>query len=163
MFTRPEVDADGDVKPYDLTEIKDDHQVIRFISHEHVATDQLGRKYISSGAFNKSSPKKGGKYPGMSIELKPLVDEDYQDAAVYAYSTILNKSSDLGGAVLIVVEDIRKLPAPEKYMVGYEPLLGPPPNDYHGEVWGRFSRGDFNIIKHKFEWLVEYPNCALVL
>lgn len=46
------------------------------------------------------------------------------------------------------------------FQVGYDPIVEPP-NPYHGEVWGNFSRSKQTALLQNAEWFVEIPDVAL--
>jgi hypothetical protein len=146
-------DFDGSVIPYDEPDINDEDEIIRRISLEQTAINANGQRVLSSKAFKASSGHNGG----MSVDIKKLIEEAGVDPVVHV------TSPRWLGSVLFKVSDIRHLGP--GYMVGYDPIIdaesGEMLNPFHGEVWGRFSRGDFNQVIQKAEWFVPYPDCEI--
>lgn len=151
MLTR---DTDGSVIPYDESEIKDEDEIIRRISIEQTAINADGRQVISSKAFKASSGHNGG----MSVDIKKLIEEAGVDPITHV------TTPRWLGSLLFNAGDIRHLGS--GYKVGYDPITndqtGEVINPYHGEVWGKFTRGDYKEIMQKAKWFVKYPDCDLL-
>lgn len=148
MIAPPPLDVDGLVIPHDHEDIKSEDEIIRRISHHFIVTNADGRRVISSMAYKASS----GKYGGMSVDLKQLIEQAGKDPKIYV------TNPRWMGSVLFKVFAIRKL----NYQVGYHPITGPDPNPYHGEVWGKFSRDDIEQFKNLAKWFVPIENVDTV-
>jgi hypothetical protein len=150
MIKAPPRDKDGIVKQHDHEEILDSSELIRRISHRQIITDANGNRVNSSIVFKASS--NGSR--GMSVDLKQLIDVAGIDAKVYV------TSPRWMGSILLKVSDLRIL----GFQIGYNPLISPEPNPYHGEVWGEFSKGrngTIEKIKSRAVWFVQIPNVSL--
>lgn len=126
MPLRPPRDANGNVVPHDHPEILDQHGVIRRISEEHIVDDEkcsTGRR-ISTMLFRASSGPNGG----MSVDLQSEIEKDGHDATEYV------TTPRFFGSVRLQAGQYRGL----GFRVGADPI---PTNEYHGEVWGTFTKG----------------------
>ncbi|MEP2877961.1 MAG: hypothetical protein ABJL55_05350 [Roseibium sp.] len=137
---KPLYDEIGDVIPHDHEEILNEHHVIRRISPHHVVPDEkspTGSK-ISTMAFRPSSGPNGG----MSVDIENLIIENGLDPKEFVISP------PFIGAVKLLVEQLRA----NDFVVGYDPL---PDNEFHGEVWGRFSKSKQRKLVDQSVYLVE--------
>jgi hypothetical protein len=150
MIKAPPLDEEGIVTPHDHDEILNNHEVIRRISALQLVTDCNGKKINSSIVFKASQEKNGG----MSVDLKQLIERDGLDPKRYV------TTPRWMGSLLFKVSDLRKL----GFIVGYDPIVLPEPNPYHGEVWGDFSKG-VNGTRKKLQdlavWFVEIDDVTI--
>jgi hypothetical protein len=155
---QPQRDANGDVVPHDHPEIFSEHGIIRRISDEYLVFDEkctTGRR-ISTMAFRASSESNSG----MSVDLQHEIENDGLDARTYV------TTPRWFGSVRFQAGQLRD----EEFMVGADPIETKPgdemspgtePNPYHGEVWGRFTKGKQNRLLQLCEWFVPIPGVSL--
>lgn len=144
----PPRDSDGSVLPHDHDEIKDEDEVIRRISDYFISQNPDGSFRISSMAYRASTGKNGG----MSVDLKQLIEKDGKKPDEYV------TTPRWMGSLLFKVSDLRGL----EFQVGYDPITGPEPNPYHGEVWGKFSNSKIQQLKNIAEWFVPIPDVNIL-
>lgn len=123
-LTPPPRDESGHVEPHDHPGIKSEDGIIRRIAgNQWVYDPKVPGKRASTAAFRASSGEKGG----MSVDLQALIEEARIDPKRFVMSP------PWIGAVRFEAGYLRSLGC----MVGYDPVAG---NDYHGEVWGKFTK-----------------------
>jgi hypothetical protein len=124
-LTPPPRDANGKVLPHDHPEISNDDGVIRRVAPNQWVYDPkvLGRR-VSTAVFRAST----GPNSGMSVDLQKLIEEAGLNAKEFVATPRWN------GAVRFTASELRG----EGLLVGYDPIQGE--NEYHGEVWGNFTR-----------------------
>jgi hypothetical protein len=140
----PPRDGADEVTPHDHAEILNHHLAIRRISDNHIVTDGAGQRRLSSMAFKPSSGTNGG----MSVDIEPFIA-----AAGHAPREFVT-TPEWMGSVFFVVGAVRA----QALLVGYDPL---PENDFHGEVWGAKTRGQWRQLQAIAAWYVEIPGTAL--
>lgn len=145
-LSKPPLDENGEVLPHDHQGIANVDRVIRRISEEHFVTDAkvAGGKRISTMAFQASTD--GSR--GMSVDLESSIIAGGLDARKFV------TTPRFLGSVWLLVEFLRS----ETYLVGYEPLID---NAHHGEVWGKFSKGQQKKLLNNAKWFVEVEGVAL--
>jgi hypothetical protein len=143
----PPRDDANQVIPHDHPDINNEHEVIRRISSEQVV-EKKGKKVISSIAYKASTGKNGG----MSVDLKQLIKINGIDPKIWV------TTPRWIGSVIFKVSDLRGM----NFMVGYDPILAPNPNEYHGEVWGDFKKSNQKKLKSLAIWFVPINNVDLV-
>ena len=138
--------SDGWVEPHDHPHVEDDHGVIRKVSSFYVVDDPKveGGKRISTGLMSGSTS--GSK--GMSVDLQNMIEVAGVDPYIFV------TTPKWIGSVRLVAKDVRNL----DFMVGQDPIDG---NDYHGEVWGTFSRARQKSLLRHSEWFVEIDGVKL--
>ena len=90
----------------------------------------------------------------MSVDLEKFIVEGGHDAATWL------TSPKWIGSVRFTAGFLRE----QTFLVGFDPIEGSdnePPNPYHGEVWGTFTKSRQRAIQRGAEWFVEIPNVAL--
>lgn len=144
-LTPPPRDEKGNVIPHDHEGILSEDFVIRRIPEHWVVQDEkIGGKRISSMAFRCSSGPNGG----MSVDLKQQIEEAGLNAKTYV------TTPKWIGSMLFQVGQLRT----EEYQVGYDPLDD---NPYHGEVWGKFTKGKQNRLRELCEWFVPIDDVSI--
>lgn len=134
----------GEVTPHDHAEILNHHLVIRRVSENHIVEDAVGQRRISSMAFKPSSGVNGG----MSIDIEPFIAAAGHDPREFV------TTPEWMGSVCLVVGVARA----QALLIGYDPLAD---NDFHGEVWGAKTRGQWRQLQAIAAWYVEIPGVAL--
>lgn len=119
----PEYDSEGFPLPYDDSEIKNSHTLIRYIDFLRWY-DPL-KKELASSAFSTSSKQKGGQNPGMSTDWK----ESMIASGVGCFSRA--KSTEI--VAELNVGYLRELASGVK--VGQTPDRAND-NPHHSDVWG---------------------------
>ena len=151
-LSNPPRDSSGKVIPHNNACILDEDSVIRRISSQYVVDDPkapTGRK-ISSMLIRASSGINGG----MSIDIKKAIETAGHNAAHYITTPVWI------GSILINVGFLRSLP----FQVGYDPTISPPPpNPYHGEVWGNFTRAQQKQVLANSTWFTQIANVDLYI
>jgi hypothetical protein len=143
---QPTCDANGNVVPHDHEEIRNEHGVIRRISEQFIVDDEkcpTGRR-ISRMLFQASSGPNGG----MSVDLQNEIEKDGHDATVYV------TTPRFFGSVRLQAGGYRGL----GFLVGADPN---PTNEYHGEVWGTFTKGKQNGLLGLCDWFVPIPGASI--
>ena len=139
MATPPK-DADGYVKPHsDRQTLPDDSYVIRYIHTTQLHPRPDGTRYLSNGAFSRSS-KSRDRYEGMSVDM-------YEEMIAKGVDPKSRMQPDHEGAVLIEVAKLREL----GLMVGPDPTED---NPFHASAWVVKST-DRKKIKACCEWLIK--------
>lgn len=152
-LSEPPRNPDGSVEPHDHAEILNDDWLIRRVSAEWVVSDPKvpGNARLSTRAFDLSSPEFGG---GMSVDIQKLIEEAGVNVVDFVTSPRWTAS------LRIQTANLRA----QQLQVGYSPVAEEPPmpaNPYHGEAWGRLTRGQKNELLRQSQWLVEIPGCNL--
>jgi hypothetical protein len=143
---QPPRDANGNVVPHDHPEILNEHGVIRRVSEEHIVDDEkcpTGRR-ISTMLFRASSGPNGG----MSVDLQNEIEKDGHNATLYV------TTPRFFGSVRLQACEYRGL----GFLVGADPN---PTNEYHGEVWGTFTKGKQNQLLVLCDWFVPIPRVSI--
>jgi len=141
----PPLKEDGTVEPHDHPDLQNADLLIRRVSEHFVVTGADGNKRLSTKAFEMSSPDRGG---GMSVDVKKLIEAAGIDPREFVTSPRWT------GSLLISVGDLRD----KQLLVGYSPI---DENPYHGEAWGKLSRGQKNDLLARSTWFVQIPGCSL--
>lgn len=133
----PPLDGNGEVLPHDHAGIVSFDGIIRRISPQHLVYDEkIQGNRLSSMAFSPSSGERGG----LSVDLQRLIEQNGLDPATFVLSP------PWIGALRFYAGALRA----EGFIVGYHPVKD---NDYHGEVWGNFSKAKkrrLQEIAHEF-------------
>jgi hypothetical protein len=154
---QPLRDENGDVVPHDHPEILNDHGVIRRISDEHIVFDEkIGGQRISSMAFHASTDRNGG----MSVDLQHEIEKAGLDAREYVttprwFGSVHFQAGQLRDEGFMVGAD------PIEIMSGTEAKPRVDPNPYHGEVWGRFTKGKQRRLLQLCEWFVPIAGVSI--
>lgn len=136
----------GQVIPHDHPEIKNTDGIIRRISEEQLVFDEkIGRKRISTKAFQASS----GPNEGMSVDLQVQIEEAGLDARVYV------TTPKWIGSVRLEAGTLRE----RNLKVGFRPTRN---NPYHGEVWGAFPKSTQRYLLNNCVWFVEIPGVSIL-
>jgi hypothetical protein len=144
---QPPRDASDNVVPHDHEEILNEHGVIRRVSDQFIVDDEkspTGRR-ISKMLFQASSGTNGG----MSVDLQNEIEKNGYDAKVYV------TTPRFFGSVRLQAGQYRNL----GFRVGADPI---PMNEYHGEVWGTFSKGKQNRLLGLCDWFVPIPGVSIM-
>jgi hypothetical protein len=97
-------------------------------------------------AFSPSSEAQGG---GLSVDLQREMEESGRDAMKFV------TNPPWIGSVRFTARQFRD----EGFMVGFDPL--PPDNPFHGQVWGRFTKGKQRQLLRLAQWFVAIPGVGL--
>lgn len=151
----PQRDKNGDVVPHDHQEILPEHGIIRRISEQYIVTDDKCLvPRVSSMAFQASSGLNGG----MSVDLQHEIEKAGLDSMRYVTTPFWI------GSVRFLASQLRG----EGFTVGADPIENKPgskldvePNPYHGEVWGKFTKGKQNRLIKLCEWFVPIDGVLL--
>ena len=90
----------------------------------------------------------------MSVDIQKLIEEAGIDVAEFVTSPRWTASLRIQTASLRM----------QQLLVGYSPVPEEPPapaNPFHGEAWGRLSRGQKNELLRQSQWLVPIAGCFL--
>jgi hypothetical protein len=142
----PPRNAAGQVEPHDHSGILARDGVIRRISRQYVILDKDGRQRVSTMAFTPSSAAQGG---GLSVDLQREIEESGLDTMKFV------TNPPWIGSVRFTAQQLRD----EGFRVGFDPL--PPGNPFHGEVWGRFTKGKQKQLLRLAQWFVAIPGVGL--
>lgn len=147
----PPRDENGNVVPHDHEGILPEHGIIRRIPEHHVVMDEkIGGRRISSMAFKPSSGPNGG----LSVDLQQQIEEEGHDAKAYV------TTPHWVGSIRFIAGELRG----EDFKVGFDPIelkTGNQPNPYHGEVWGKFSKGKQNRLRQLCDWFVPIDGVSI--
>ena len=153
MSLQPQRNENGDVVPHDHPGILPEHGIIRRISDQHLIFDDkcaTGRR-ISTMAFQASSESNGG----MSVDLQHEIEKGGRDAKQFVTTPIWI------GSVRFQASQLRG----EGFKIGPDPINAKPgvdPNPYHGEVWGKFTKGKQNRLLQLCIWFVPIEGVSIV-
>ena len=137
VLAPPPRDQDGCVVPHDHHEIFDGDRVVRRVSEQFIVNNSDGTRRLSTMAFQPSS----GDNAGLSVDLVDQIMRDGSDAIVHV------TSPRWIGSVCLEVSFLRA----SEFMVGYDPLED---NEYHGEIWGSFSKARKKLLARNSQWFV---------
>lgn len=99
-------------------------------------------------AFKCSSGENGG----MSVDLQQQIEDAGLDAKTYV------TTPRWIGSVRFQAGKLRA----EDFMVGFDPIFDPiDTNPYHGEVWGKFTKGKQNRLRQLCEWFVPIDGASI--
>ncbi len=141
----PPRDASDNVIPHDHEGIQPTDGIIRRIPEQLIVTDdKIGGRRISSMAFKCSSGPNGG----MSVDLQQQIEDAGFDAKTYV------TTPHWIGSVRFQAGQLRA----EGFRVGFDPI---DTNPYHGEVWGKFSKGKQNRLRQLCEWFVQIDGVSI--
>lgn len=147
----PQRDKFGNVLPHDHPDILNEDGIVRrFDPKRHVVSDPKSTtgKRISSLWLKDDS--------GISIDLLRPMLEDGVDARAFV------TTPDYTGSVKFVAGDLRNA----GFRIGYDPVSknepSGPENPYHGLLWGRLTKGQFNRLLSMAEWFVRIDGVSLL-
>ena len=141
----PPRDSNGEVVPHDHPGILADDGIIRRIPEHWVVHDHTGRRRISSMAFRSSSGLSGG----MSVDLQKQIEDAGLDSRDYV------TSPHWVGSIRLLAQECRSAGC----QVGYHPINS---NPYHGEVWGKFTKGQQRQLQTAATWYVAIPGVDVI-
>lgn len=139
MSIKPSLDDSGDVIPHDHSELSNDGTAIRRVNELQVSNMADGSRKLSSVVFKSTNDNPD---EGMSIDLLQLMEEAGIDPVSHV------TTPRWIGSIAIPIGTIRE----NGLQVGYDPL---PENLYHGEVWGKITRGKRKALCRSASWFVE--------
>lgn len=131
--------------PHNHSDIMNEDNVIRRVRQDHIIDDPKvqGGKRLSTLLIQESTEPMGG----MSVDLhRPIAEAGLEPASFVITEPYV-------AAITLTAGEYRGYQG----SVGYDPL---PENPYHGEVWGKFSKGIKTRILKASQWLVPVEGIA---